>query len=377
MSIIPLSLYIHIPWCVKKCPYCDFNSHVTRQEIPEKLYLNALIDDFRTQTSYRQNREIKTVFIGGGTPSLLSPAFYHELMSVIQPYLAVDAEITMEANPGTIDTSDNKLMAYRALGINRISFGIQSLQNDKLSYLGRIHCKDDALQAIQLAKLAGFTRINADLMFGLPQQSIEDALKDLHAIIEQDLPHISWYQLTIEPNTHFYRRPPSLPDDDYIFEMQEQGQALLAKHGYEHYEVSAYAKPGYPCQHNLNYWLFGDYIGIGAGAHGKITDPITHAILRTENLKNPTLYMEKKEEYRLTKIVPKEDNLLEFMLNALRLHQAIPFTLVEERCALTREYTWAKLKKSQEEGLLHIDKKSFQLSEKGRLFVNELLLHLL
>lgn len=376
---VPISLYIHIPWCIKKCPYCDFNSHVARQEIPEKSYLHAIITDFFEQVSYLETRRINTIFIGGGTPSLMSPEFYALLLETIRPYLVDNAEITLEANPGTIDfknssAGNSKFHQYRHLGINRLSLGIQSLQNSKLQALGRAHHKEEALQAISLAKQAGFNNFNCDLMFGLPDQSIAEGLSDLQEIINLSPTHMSWYQLTIEPNTHFYRKPPKLPESDYIIDMQLQGQQLLAQHGYQQYEVSAYGKPNYQCQHNRNYWLFGDYIGIGAGAHGKITDYQTGQIIRTENHKHPNIYSASTKKRAQTITVLKEQVIFEFLLNTLRLHEIIPFELFEDRCRLPKTVLQEQLKKSTEQGLIELLSDSFRITEKGRWFVDGILL---
>lgn len=380
MNQIPLSLYIHIPWCIKKCPYCDFNSHVTRQEIPEKDYLNALISDFNQQLSYRQEREIQTVFIGGGTPSLMSPAFYQKLLKKIMPYLAQDAEITLEANPGTLDfgsttTERSKFHEYRDLGINRLSLGIQSLQDQKLQYIGRMHSAENALRAIELARISGFEQFNCDLMFGLPEQTMEEALGDLKHIIAECPAHISWYQLTIEPNTHFYRRPPQLPADDALFDMQQQGQALLAQYGYEHYEVSAYAQAQQKCQHNLNYWLFGDYIGIGAGAHGKITLE-NQSIIRSVHAKNPGIYMKTATDVQIKHIL-KEQHLFEFMLNTLRLKQPIPYHLVETRSFIPQNTLLKALAPAVAQQLIRCHADYFELTERGSHFINEILLDFL
>ena len=369
---IPISLYIHTPWCLKKCPYCDFNSHVARQKIPENAYLNALISDFHQQLFYLQNRQIETIFIGGGTPSLLSPEFYQALLTEISPYLKPDAEITLEANPGTIDFNSDKFARYRELGINRLSLGVQSLQSQKLKYLGRMHSSEDAIQAIAYAKAAGFDNFNCDLMFGLPDQSIDDALEDLQGIIDHAPTHLSWYQLTIEPNTHFYRRPPTLPESDYIFDMQEQGQALLAQQGYQQYEVSAYAKENKRCQHNLNYWLFGDYIGIGAGAHGKITNLNNGIITRTEHHKNPTLYQTAKHKQITTREIPTAEVPFEFMLNALRLYQPIDFELFEKRTQIPKNEIIPILQSANEHQLLNLTEKQFALTQKGKRFVDDI-----
>lgn len=374
---IPISLYIHIPWCLKKCPYCDFNSHVVHQDIPEKNYLEALLTDFENQVVYLETRKINTVFIGGGTPSLMGPEFYYLLFEKIMPYLNPHAEITLEANPGTENmTKENghKLREYRHLGINRLSLGIQSLQHEKLKQLGRVHSKEEAIHAILLAQEAGFDQLNCDLMFGLPNQTIEEALQDLMGVIEHHPTHISWYQLTLEPNTYFYRNPPCLPTQDYIVDMQCEGQALLSQYHYQPYEVSAYATAEHhQCQHNLNYWLFGDYLGIGAGAHGKITDLETKRIFRTENHKHPKLYMSAHKKQLQTHTVTASELPFEFLLNTLRLYQSIPFQLFEERCQLPSNILRQHLASSMHQGLVECFQHHFHLTDKGRWFIDSIM----
>ena len=273
LSLPPLSLYIHIPWCVRKCPYCDFNSHRSPDDLPEDDYVDALLEDLESDRVHAQGRPLRSIFIGGGTPSLFSPRAYQRLLAGIRHAVPFDdnLEITLEANPGTFE--QEKFSAYRAAGINRLSIGIQSFNPLHLQALGRIHDDTEALRAAAIARRAGFDNLNLDLMFGLPGQSRREALDDLRRAADCAPAHLSWYQLTIEPNTEFYRRPPPLPGDDALAAMQEEGQALLARAGYRQYEISAYSQPGRACAHNLNYWTFGDYLGIGAGAHGKLTHP--------------------------------------------------------------------------------------------------------
>ena len=263
--MIPLSLYIHVPWCVRKCPYCDFNSHERSTEIPEQAYLQALIEDFQAETQQAGDRTISTIFIGGGTPSLMSGSFYRQLLDTIRQHsnLASDAEITLEANPGTVE--QGRFEAYREAGINRLSIGVQSFNSQHLQALGRIHGANEAIHAATSARQAGFDNFNLDLMHGLPQQSEAQALEDLAQAIELKPSHLSWYELTIEPNTAFYSKPPQQPDLDMMADTEEAGFALLAKHNYQRYEVSAFAQPGRRCRHNLNYWQFGDYLGIEIG----------------------------------------------------------------------------------------------------------------
>ena len=276
----PLALYIHIPWCVRKCPYCDFNSHAASPTLPEEEYVDALLADLDQDLHAVHGRELSSIFFGGGTPSLFSAQALGRLLKGVEQRIrfAPDIEITLEANPGTFE--QEKFTAYRALGINRLSIGIQSFQEQKLKALGRIHNGDEAIRAAGMARQAGFDNFNLDLMHGLPDQSLDDALGDLRQAIAMKPTHLSWYQLTLEPNTVFWNQPPVLPEDDTLWDIQEAGQALLAEHGYAQYEVSAYAQPGRAARHNLNYWSFGDFIGIGAGAHGKLSHP-DGRILRT------------------------------------------------------------------------------------------------
>ncbi|HET8730764.1 MAG TPA: radical SAM family heme chaperone HemW, partial [Moraxellaceae bacterium] len=275
IALPPLSLYIHVPWCVRKCPYCDFNSHAAGAELPETAYVDALLADLRQDLDLDlvQGREIASIFIGGGTPSLFSPDAYARLFDGLRRELhfASDIEITLEANPGTVEQA--KFRGYRALGVNRLSIGVQSFSPEKLAALGRIHGRDEAVRAAEAARGAGFDNFNIDLMHGLPGQSVAEALADVRQALALAPTHLSWYQLTIEPNTVFYRDPPVLPEDDTLWSIQEEGQTLLAEGGYRQYEVSAYARPERECRHNRNYWMFGDYLALGAGAHGKVTRP--------------------------------------------------------------------------------------------------------
>lgn len=310
---IPLALYIHIPWCVQKCPYCDFNSHTLKGGIPEDEYIAHLLADLNADlplvTHQNNIREVQSIFIGGGTPSLLSVAAMHKLISGVKARIPVHAkaEITMEANPGTVEA--NKFIGFQEAGINRISIGVQSFQSQHLKILGRIHNEQQAHSAIELAKGLGLRSFNTDLMHGLPQQNLDNALSDLQQAIDHAPPHLSWYQLTIEPNTLFYSKPPELPIDDVLWDIQIQGQALLAKHGYKQYEVSAYAKEGQQCAHNLNYWRFGDYLGIGCGAHGKITNLSTGRICRTVKTKHPKGYMNLSQPYMNANTAVENDDL--------------------------------------------------------------------
>jgi len=373
-NTIPISLYIHTPWCIKKCPYCDFNSHALKGNLPETTYIEALISDFHEQVPLLQGRNIQSIFIGGGTPSLLTPESYDNLFHALRKMATIsdDAEITMEANPGTVE--QQRFLGYRQLGINRISIGIQSFQDNQLKKLGRIHNAAEALKAIDTAKAAGFSNFNIDLMFGLPQQSVEDGLYDLHTAIACHPSHLSWYQLTLEPNTYFDKFPPTLPDDDAIWSLQTEGQKLLTEHAYQQYEVSAYAQENRQCHHNLNYWEFGDYLGIGAGAHGKITDFHKQKIMRRWNVKNPRDYLNAEKEFMANQtIVCAEELPLEFMMNALRLRKSTSFDLFTHRTGLSADILQPAIKSASEENLLEVHNNAIQLTENGHRYLNNLL----
>ncbi len=372
-STIPLSLYIHIPWCVKKCPYCDFNSHTLRDKLPESTYLDHLKQELTQKLRLIQNRCLHSIFIGGGTPSLISAKGYEQLLQHIQDHcnLAKDIEITLEANPGTVE--QQRFYDYRQLGINRLSLGVQSLENKQLKKLGRIHDSEQALSAIASAQKAGFDNLNIDLMFGLSEQSIDHALDDLQQVINQQPRHISWYQLTLEPNTMFYRQPPSLPNDDLLWEMQSAGQHLLATSGYQNYEISAYSQTGYPCQHNLNYWLFGDYLGIGAGAHSKLSLD-DGCITRHSNHRHPKRYLNADDKISHHKTLTEKERVLEFMLNALRLSQRIPATLFEQRTGIDFSRIQNTLAVAKAHRFLTSDAQHLQLTAHGKRYLNELLL---
>lgn len=374
MNLPPLSLYVHVPWCVQKCPYCDFNSHGQKGDIPEAEYVQHLIDDLKADLHLVQGRKIHSIFIGGGTPSLLTGAAYTRLLNEIDNLIGLsdNCEITLEANPGTVETG--RFKDYVKAGINRISIGVQSMQNDKLKALGRIHGADEASYAAQQASEAGLNSFNLDLMHGLPGQSLDDALSDLKQIIALNPPHISWYQLTIEPNTQFASKPPTLPQDETLWDIQEQGQALLAQAGYQQYEISGYAKPGFQCQHNLNYWRFGDYLGIGCGAHGKVTDAKTGVITRTEKVKHPRGYMDIIKPYLYKSWQVEQDDLaFEFFMNRFRLTEPCP---IEDYSALTNQplqSQQAALNKAINTGLLIEKDGHWQVSLKGHRFLNDLL----
>ena len=374
MNLPPLSLYVHVPWCVQKCPYCDFNSHGQKGTIPEKEYVQHLIDDLKADLHLVQGRKIHSIFIGGGTPSLLTGDAYTRLLSEVDRLIGLsdDCEITLEANPGTVETG--RFKEYVGAGINRISIGVQSMQNNKLKALGRIHGADEANYAAEQAHQAGLNSFNLDLMHGLPGQSLEDALSDLKKIIALNPPHISWYQLTIEPNTQFASKPPTLPQDDILWDIQEQGQALLAEAGYEQYEISGYAKPGYQCQHNLNYWRFGDYLGIGCGAHGKVTNIKTGVITRTEKVKHPRGYMDLAKPYLYKQWRVEEDDLaFEFFMNRFRLVESCPKKDLSSLTGLSQQSQQRALNTAIAKGLLIDNSETWQVSQKGHRYLNDLL----
>ncbi|WP_394135937.1 radical SAM family heme chaperone HemW [Aliivibrio fischeri] len=373
----PLSLYIHIPWCIQKCPYCDFNSHALKTEIPEVQYISALIDDLDTDLArynmQNEPRKLHSIFIGGGTPSLITAPEIKRLLSEVEKRLpfADDIEITMEANPGTVEAG--RFIEYRQAGVNRISIGVQSFQQEKLEKLGRIHGKDEAIRAAHLAHEAQLNSFNLDLMHGLPNQNIEDALSDLQQAIDLNPPHLSWYQLTIEPNTVFYYKPPTLPDDDDLWDIFEQGHQMLAKAGYVQYEISGYSKVGYQCRHNLNYWRFGDYLGIGCGAHGKLSFS-DGRIVRTTKIKHPRGFLDLTKPYLIDEQeVMDHDRPFEFFMNRFRLLEACPKQDFIDKTGLgfdTIQETidWAKEKKYLEETETH-----WQITEHGKLFLNDML----
>ena len=373
---IPLSLYVHIPWCVKKCPYCDFNSHEARNDVPEERYIDALTKDLENELPNIWGRSIESIFIGGGTPSLFSASSIDTLLKRLRERLVIrpNIEITMEANPGTFE--QERFDGFKEAGINRLSIGIQSYNDRHLKKLGRIHGGDEASQSSTIAKQAGFDNFNLDLMFGLPNQTIAEALDDLQQAIDQSPNHISWYQLTIEENTLFHYAPPVIPDDELIWEMQQQGQALLKQAGYEQYEVSAYAKAKQRSKHNMNYWQFGDYLGIGAGAHGKLTMPDgTGTIARHTKFRHPEEYMNKalnNEARSSEKTLHKDDIIFEFMLNIARLNQGFTTDLFEERTWIAFSEIEQKLELLIDEGLLSKQHNSFIPTAKGNLFVNDI-----
>jgi len=374
-NLPPLSLYIHIPWCVRKCPYCDFNSHTAKDDLPEQQYINALLEDLEQHLPEIWGRRVISIFIGGGTPSLFSPTALNKLLSGIRARIQCISglEITMEANPGTFE--QNKFNEFRDIGINRLSIGIQSFDNEKLESLGRIHNSDEAISAIETAKSAGFENINLDLMFGLPNQNIQQGLNDLLTAVDLKPTHLSWYQLTIEPNTFFYSQPPIVANDDIICDLQQHGQALLAENGFNQYEISAYAQEKKQCQHNINYWQFGDYLGIGAGAHGKITRSDEQSITRYWKLKQPQAYMNAKgsEKNSGSQQLQTQDRIFEFMLNALRLKQGFDLHTFESHTGLSKDRILPGCQEAIDKGLLQQSDQYLKATDLGYRFLNDLI----
>lgn len=369
----PLSLYIHWPWCVKKCPYCDFNSHEAKGDIPEAEYINAVIADLESALPQIWGRRIGTVFIGGGTPSLISGAGLDALLTGIRTRIALipEAEITLEANPGTVEVA--KFAAFRDAGVNRVSLGIQSFDETKLQALGRIHDGDEARRAIEIA-LRHFDNVNIDLMYALPEQTLAQAQADIAAAVSFGTPHLSAYHLTLEPNTAFFREPPPVPDDDLSADMQEMVEGELAAAGYQHYETSAFAQPGRQSRHNLNYWTFGDYLGIGAGAHGKISN---HAeIVREMRHKHPRAYLENAAKgafIQERRVAAAADLPGEFMMNALRLIDGFPSALFSERTGLPLARLQSELLAAQREDLLEVTTEHLRPTPRGQRYLNQLL----
>jgi len=375
----PLSLYIHLPWCINKCPYCDFNSHATNSEaFPEEAYVDALISDLESELPRIWGRPIVSIFIGGGTPSLFSAEAINRLMAALRERLTFyhNTEVTMEANPGTAEA--DRFKAYRESGINRLSIGVQSFDDKKLKRLGRIHNSEEALSAIAMAKDAGFDEINLDLMFGLPDQTVDQAMSDLEVAMEQQPTHLSWYQLTIEPNTIFYSKPPALPVDDLLWDMQQQGQGYLSDKGFDQYEVSAYARMGdnHQCQHNRNYWQFGDYLGIGAGAHGKLTHVAEGKIERYARHRIPQSYIDKVGQSNAvteTRKLGRDELPLEFMMNALRLNEGFHPSLFNEHTGLPLNHIHKQLEIAEERALIEWDINKIKPTETGHRYLNNLI----
>ncbi len=369
----PLAAYVHIPWCVRKCPYCDFNSHAAGPSLPEDAYVTALLADLDCDMDQVQGRRLSSIFFGGGTPSLFSPASLGRILDGLERRIGFsdDIEITLEANPGTFEQA--KFRDYRSLGINRLSIGVQSFQAEKLTALGRIHDGDEAVRAADMARAAGFDNFNLDLMHGLPNQSLDDALSDLRIAIAQQPTHLSWYQLTVEPNTEFWSKPPKLPEDETLWDIQEAGQVLLAEHGYDQYETSAYAQPGRQAKHNLNYWTFGDFLGLGAGAHGKSSTP-DGQIRRCWKTRLPKDYLDPSKRLRAgEKCLTEEELPFEFLMNVLRLSDGVPAALFTQRTGLPPAMLAESRREAEVRGLLERDPQRLAATAKGQLFLNDLL----
>jgi oxygen-independent coproporphyrinogen-3 oxidase len=371
-----LALYVHMPWCVRKCPYCDFNSHQLKSGQPDTSYIDALIRDFDIEAPRLRDRRIDSVFFGGGTPSLFLPEEFARLIRALKERAAFadDAEITMEANPGTIERG--RFSGYAGAGINRVSLGAQSFDARALQALGRIHSADETHRAVEEIKAAGLKNFNLDLMYALPGQTPEEALNDVRIACALEPTHISYYQLTLEPGTVFHSRPPALPDEEAAWQIQLAGQKMLAQTGYAQYEVSAYAKESARCRHNLNYWLFGDYVGIGAGAHGKLSFELPQKILRTVKPKQPREYQERMQRATLSMgdaaYIRCEDLPFEFMLNALRLNDGFGSADYEARTGLGLSFLEEKLVRAQGRGLLEPKLNGWRPTELGRRFLNDL-----
>ncbi|SFH58208.1 radical SAM family heme chaperone HemW [Modicisalibacter xianhensis] len=380
-ALPPLALYVHVPWCVRKCPYCDFNSHgIGRNEaLPEEAYLEALLADLDADAGLVGERSLSSVFIGGGTPSLMSPDFYSRFLAALSQRLGLETncEITLEANPGTVE--QQRFTGYREAGINRLSIGVQSFQAEQLEVLGRIHSGDEARRAVESARRSGFDNINLDLMHGLPGQTLELALDDLEQALALSPEHLSWYQLTLEPNTEFHSHPPHLPEDDMLWDIQDAGHARLEQAGLGRYEISAYARPGCRSRHNLNYWRFGDYLGIGAGAHGKLSrwadDELT--IERRWKSRQPDAYLRRMNDPRgfvAGRQTIAEDELpLEFAMNALRLVDGVEMTAWETTSGRPAASLERRLNLLRDQGLMVQDTSRIQATPQGLLFLNELL----
>ena len=376
----PLSLYVHIPWCIKKCPYCDFNSHEARGDIPEDAYVDALLDDLANEMPLVWGRQLSTVFIGGGTPSLFSARALDRLLSGIRALsgLAPNVEITLEANPGTFE--QHRFEEYRALGINRLSIGIQSFNPRLLTSLGRVHSADEALKACEIAHSAGFEQINLDMMFALPEQTSQELNDDIQQALAQSSTHLSFYELTLEPNTLFARFPPPVPDDETRANMQDSVIEQLDLGGFDRYEVSAYARHGNGdrnrAAHNMNYWQFGDYLGIGCGAHGKISSADTGQIVRRWKQKHPQTYLDARAaEQRLgeQKLIPVEDTALEFLMNALRLREGFAIPLFELHTGVTLDRWQPAIDDAMEQGLIEQEGLNLRATPLGFNWLNDVL----
>lgn len=374
LTLPPLALYIHLPWCERKCPYCDFNSYQREGEPPFAAYAARLLDDLGQDLHFAAGRAAGSVFVGGGTPSLFPAEVVDSLLNRVRERLALapDAEITLEANPGSAEAA--RFRGYRAAGVNRLSIGVQSFADACLRALGRVHDAREAHAAIAAARSAGFVNFNIDLMHGLPHQSPAMALADLEQAIAHEAPHLSWYQLTVEPNTAFHTAPPRLPAEDQLAEIQDRGEELLARHGYLQYEVSAWARPGHQCSHNLNYWRFGDYIGIGAGAHGKLTLPAQGGVLRTRKTRVPRDYLAgSAAAVRSDTVVPADELALEFLMNALRLREGASVADFEARTGLAATTIGARLEGLRARGLMEPEPARLCTTAQGFRYLNAVL----
>ncbi len=374
LTLPPLSLYVHIPWCVRKCPYCDFNSHRAPDELPEAAYVQALERDLALEAEHVRGRPLTSIFFGGGTPSLFSPRAIERILDRAERLagFAPDIEITLEANPGTVEQA--RFAGYRAAGVNRLSIGIQSFDNHHLQRLGRVHDRAAAITAVDAARAAGIDNFNLDLMHGLPDQTPEQALADLQLAASLEPAHISWYQLTIEPNTEFWKRPPELPAEDSLETAQDQGYRFLDKAGYSQYEISAWNRDARPARHNLNYWRFGDYLGVGAGAHGKVTDPDTGRILRYGKTRLPADYLARKEHFLASSHqVESDQRPLEFLMNALRLVDGVPASLFSERTGMELQTILPAWRALSEKGLMHPPGERLAATGTGLRYLDSLL----
>ncbi|MBK8816753.1 MAG: radical SAM family heme chaperone HemW [Methylococcaceae bacterium] len=370
----PLSLYVHIPWCIKKCPYCDFNSHAAKADLPEIAYINALLADLTSDIErFAISRPIHSIFIGGGTPSLFSPESIVRLLDGIKQRvnLESDLEITLEANPGTFESA--KFREFNALGINRLSIGIQSFNDGLLTKLGRVHSGKEAIKAVEIAHNAGFANFNLDLMFGLPGAISGDSENDIATAIDLEPTHISFYQLTLEPNTWFHKFPPKLPDDEIIFTTQQNCQRLLTEKGYSQYEISAYSKPGKQCRHNVNYWQFGDYLGIGAGAHGKITTRLPDKIIRTAKAKSPETYLNNPTNNAASQAITIHELPLEYAMNQFRLRTGFTLEHYRNMTGLDAITLQSALSECELQGLISLNNDCYVCTDKGWNFLDNVL----
>ena len=367
------SLYIHMPWCIRKCPYCDFNSHKSPDNLNEQAYIDHLVADFKQDILQFGQRTISSVFIGGGTPSLFSAESFAQLFDKLHNINPIDSniEITMEANPGTVE--QQRFSGYRHAGINRLSLGIQSFNANHLKKLGRVHDDKQAHHAINVARDAGFNNINIDIMHGLPGQSVEQGINDLELAISYNPEHLSWYQLTLEPNTHFFKFPPQLPDDETLYQLEKYGLELLHDNAYERYEISAYCRLDCKSKHNQNYWSFGDYFGIGAGAHGKITSADKQIITRTQKQRQPTTYQDISKPYTCKQaILSANDICFEYMLNTTRLKQSHTYEHFTELTGQPIDCILPQLLQAEQKGFISISNQQWKVTTLGRRFTNDL-----